>query len=88
MVSGNQAKKKSWHERKGKQSQFPAIICSWTATNKTQHIYINIQYIWCQGTRPRTNPGTRERGNNPNFMLSYVAGQQQTKYSICLLSIG
>ena len=36
MVSGNQTKKKSWHERKGKQSQFPAIICSWTATNKTQ----------------------------------------------------
>jgi hypothetical protein len=30
MVSGNQAKKKSWHERKGKQSQFTAIICSWT----------------------------------------------------------
>jgi hypothetical protein len=81
MVSGNQAKKKSWHERKGKQSQFPVIIGSWTLAQLDSDV-VGLHSCLCSSPPTEAIINTlRQRDRRLTCILSYKALNDCDEYS-------
>jgi hypothetical protein len=81
MVSGNQAKNKSWQERKGKQSQFPVIIGSWTLAQLDSDV-VGLHSCLCSSPPTEAIINTlRQRDRRLTCILSYKALNDCDEYS-------